>query len=138
MFPDEEISHAEPEYPTTRWVIVSRIRFTTPAELNDALRTLDRDELHRVAMSLVSDNAGDEVDAWHLTMAIDRALRHSHRARHAAHAAREASQAVQYAAEAHGMTLPDPEVTAVASRRGGACTRTHRRADVERGCSSSS
>jgi hypothetical protein len=35
----------------------------TPAELNDALRTLDRDELHRIAVSLVSDNAGDEVDA---------------------------------------------------------------------------
>ena len=85
-----------------------------PAELNDALRTLGRDELHRIAMSLVSDNAGDEVDAWRVTMAIDRALRHSHRTRHAAHAAREASQAVQYAAEMQGMTLPDPEVTAVA------------------------
>jgi hypothetical protein len=86
----------------------------TPAELNEALRTLGRDELHRIAMSLVSDNAGDEVDAWRVTMAIDRALRHSHRTRHAAHAAREASQAVQYAAEMQGMTLPDPEVTAVA------------------------
>ena len=86
----------------------------TPAELNDALRTLDRNDLHRIAMSLVSESAGDDVDAWRVTMAIDRALRHSHRTRHAAHAAREASQAVQFAAEAQGMALPDPEVTAVA------------------------
>ena len=86
----------------------------TPAELNDALCTLDRNDLHRIALSLVSNSAGDEVDAWRVTMAIDRAVRHSHRTRHAAHAAREASQAVQFAAEAQGMTLPDPEVTAVA------------------------
>ena len=86
----------------------------TPTELNDALRTLNRDELHRIAMSLSSDTAADEVDAWHRTMVIDRALRHSHRTRHAAHAARQASQAVQRAAETQGIALPDPEVTAVA------------------------
>jgi hypothetical protein len=86
----------------------------TPAELNDALRSLGPDDLHRIAASLVSDNAGDEVDAWRVTMSIDRSLRHSHRTRQAAHAAREASQAVQAAAEAHGYTLPDPEVTCVA------------------------
>ena len=42
-----------------------------------------------VARSLASDTAGDEVDAWHATIAIDRALRHSHRTRHAARAAWE-------------------------------------------------
>jgi hypothetical protein len=86
----------------------------TPVELHDALRRLDRADMHRIARSLVSESAGDEVDAWRVTMAIDRALRHSHRARHAAHAAREASQAVQFAAAAQGITLPDAEVTAVA------------------------
>ena len=86
----------------------------TPAELTDALRVLGRDDVHRIAESLVSDNAGDDVDAWRITMSIDRSLRHSHRTRQAAHAAREASQAVQHAAEANGFTLPDPEVTCVA------------------------
>jgi hypothetical protein len=86
----------------------------TPAELNAALRTLRREDLRRIAQSLASETAGDEVDAWRVTMAIDRALRHSHRARQAAHAARDASQAVQHAAEADGVKLPDPDVTHVA------------------------
>jgi hypothetical protein len=95
-------------------MFVPKMSFMSPAELNDALRTLGRVEVHRIAVSLASENAGDEVDAWRITMAIDRALRHSHRTRHAAHAAREASQAVQFAAAAQGIDLPDPEVTAVA------------------------
>ena len=57
-------------------------------ELHAALKQLTADDIHEVARSLASDTAGDEVDAWHATIAIDRALRHSHRTRHAAHAAR--------------------------------------------------
>ena len=51
--------------------------------------------------SLDSDTAGDEVDAWRATIAIDRALRHAHRTRQAARAPRGTpSQAVQRVAEA--------------------------------------
>ena len=83
-------------------------------EFNEALRHLTVDDIHRVAKSLASDTVGDEVDAWHATIAIDRALRHSHRTRHAARAAWDAAQTVQRAAEAHDMQLPDVDVTHVA------------------------
>ena len=53
-------------------------------------------------------------DAWHATIAIDRALRHSHRTRHAARAAWDAAQIVQRAAETNEMHLPDDDVTHVA------------------------
>jgi hypothetical protein len=86
----------------------------TPAELSEALRELSPDDISRIARSLASDSAGDEVDAWRVTMTIDRSLRHSHRTRQAAHAARSASQAVQLAAERHSVKLPDPQVTYVA------------------------
>ena len=39
-------------------MFVPRIPVMTPAELNDALRTLGPVELHRIAASLVSENAG--------------------------------------------------------------------------------
>jgi hypothetical protein len=80
----------------------------------DALRQLTADDIHRVAQSLASDTVGDEVDAWHATIAIDRALRHSHRTRHAARAASDAAQIVQRVAEANDIELPDIEVTHVA------------------------
>ena len=83
-------------------------------QFHAALKQLDADDIRRVAASLASDTAGDEVDAWHATIAIDRALRHTHRSRHAARAAWEAAQAVQSAAEADGMELPDVDVTQVA------------------------
>jgi hypothetical protein len=83
-------------------------------EFHDALRRLTVDEIHQVARSLASDSVGDEVDAWHATIAIDRALRHSHRSRHAARAAWDAAQLVQRAAEAQGVELPDVDVTHVA------------------------
>ena len=83
-------------------------------EFDAALKQLTADDIHQVARSLASDTAGDEVDAWHATIAIDRALRHSHRSRHAARAAWDAAQIVQGAAEADGMTLPDVDVTHVA------------------------
>lgn len=83
-------------------------------EFDAALKQLSADDIHEVARSLASDTAGDEVDAWHATIAIDRALRHSHRTRHAARAAWGAAQSVQHAAEANGMVLPDVDVTQVA------------------------
>ena len=83
-------------------------------EFHAALKQLTADDIHDVARSLASDTAGDEVDAWHATFAIDRARRHSHRSRHAARAAWDAAQIVQGAAEGNGMTLPDVDVTHVA------------------------
>jgi hypothetical protein len=84
------------------------------ADLTNALRALTPDDIHRIADSLASDTVGDEVDAWHATIAIDRALRHSHRTRQAARAAWDAAQEVQRVAERDGFELPDPEVTHVA------------------------
>ena len=86
----------------------------TPSELTAALRGLSGADIHSVASSLDNDSAGDEVDMWRATMAIDRALRHAHRSRQAAHAAWDAAQAVQYAGERAGIELPDPDVTRVA------------------------
>jgi hypothetical protein len=83
-------------------------------QLDDALAALSSDDIRRIAASLDGDTVGDEVDAWHATIAIDRALRHSHRTRQAARAAWEAAQAVQRAAERDGLALPDPVVTHVA------------------------
>jgi hypothetical protein len=83
-------------------------------ELHAALKALTVDDIHDVAKSLANDTVGDEVDAWHATIAIDRALRHSHRSRQAGRAAWDAAQAVQRAAEAQGMELPDVDVTHVA------------------------
>lgn len=86
----------------------------TPTELTDALRRLSYDDIRRIAMSIEQDTAGDEVDAWRATLAIDRALRHTHRTRQAAQAAWNAAQVVQRAAEADGIELPHPDVTHVA------------------------
>jgi len=83
-------------------------------EFDAALEQLTVDDIHHVARSLASDTAGDEVDAWRATIAIDRALRHSHRSRQAARAAWDAAQRVQRVAAAYGMTLPDVDVTHVA------------------------
>ena len=83
-------------------------------EFTDALRRLSVDDIHRISVSLASDTAGDEVDAWRATIAIDRALRHSHRTRQAARAAWDAAQVVQRIAESNGIALPDPDVTHVA------------------------
>jgi hypothetical protein len=83
-------------------------------EFTDGLRHLSVDDIHRVATSLASDTVGDEVDAWHATIAIDRALRHSHKSRHAGRTAWDAAQTVQHVGEANGMQLPDVDVTHVA------------------------
>jgi hypothetical protein len=93
---------------------VPKIRVMAIAEFNEALRRLTLDEVHAIARSLESETAGDEVDAWRATIAIDRALRHTHRTREAARAARDAAQAVQCTAAAQGVELPDEDVTHVA------------------------
>ena len=79
-----------------------------------ALANLTVDDIRVIARSLEADTAGDEVDAWRATIAIDRALRHTHQSRHAAKAAWDAAQTVQRAAIAQGVDLPDPDVTHVA------------------------
>ncbi|MGH8984229.1 MAG: hypothetical protein ACRDY6_10200 [Acidimicrobiia bacterium] len=81
-----------------------------------ALGRMSAADLHEVAGALHthSGSAADEVDAWHVTLTIDRALRRAHRTRAAAHAASDASHAVLRAADAHGIALPDAEVTHVA------------------------
>ena len=84
------------------------------SQFTDALRRLTPDDVYAIARSLESETAGDEVDAWRATIAIDRALRHSHRSREAAHAAWDAAQTVQRTAMSHGMELPNPDVTHVA------------------------
>ena len=81
---------------------------------NDALRDLTVNDIHSVARSLANDTVGDEVDAWQATIAIDRALRHTHRTRLAARAAWDAAQAVQRIAESEGLELPNIDVTHVA------------------------
>jgi hypothetical protein len=93
---------------------VPKIEVMDLTEFTEALRHLTVDDIHRVAKSLASDTVGDEVDAWHATIAIDRALRHSHRARQAGRAAWDAAQTVQRAAEAQDMELPNVDVTHVA------------------------
>ncbi|HXY93668.1 MAG TPA: hypothetical protein VEP49_14395 [Acidimicrobiia bacterium] len=84
------------------------------AEFTEALRRLTPDDVHAIARSLESDTAGDEVDAWRATIAIDRALRHTHRTREAARAAWTAAQTVQRTAADQGIQLPDEDVTHVA------------------------
>ena len=81
-----------------------------------ALGRMSAADLHEVAGALHTHtgSAADEVDAWRITLAIDRALRRAHRARVAARVASDASHAVLRAAEAHGIALPDGEVTHVA------------------------
>jgi len=88
--------------------------FMDLTEFHAALTQLTVADIQHVARSLAAGSVGDEVDAWHATIAIDRALRHSHRTRQAARAAWDAAQTVQRAAEANGTELPDVDVTHVA------------------------
>jgi hypothetical protein len=86
----------------------------TPTDFTRALHTLTDADIRDIAASTAHDVVGDEVDAWRITIAIDKALRHTHRTRKAAHAAYAAAQAVQSAASAAGIELPDAGVTQVA------------------------
>jgi hypothetical protein len=86
------------------------------AEFTRALEQLTADDFHRIAAMLVthSESAADEVDAWRVTMTIDRVLRRTHQTRVAAHAASTVTHTVLKVASVHGISLPDADVTHVA------------------------
>jgi hypothetical protein len=86
-------------------------------EFSRALESLTAEDVHRIAATLTnnhSDNAADEVEAWRVTLTIDRVLRRTHRTRLAARAASSITQTVLQIAAAQGIRLPDEEVTHVA------------------------
>ncbi|HEY4398413.1 MAG TPA: hypothetical protein VGO28_12155 [Acidimicrobiia bacterium] len=87
------------------------------AEFSQALERLTSEDVHRIAATLTtnhSDSAADEVEAWRVTLTIDRALRRTHRSRLAAHAASSVTHIVLQISAAQGIRLPDEEVTHVA------------------------
>ena len=86
-------------------------------EFSRALESLTAEDVHRIAATLTnnhSDNAADEVEAWRVTLTIDRVLRRTHRTRLAARAASSVTHTVLQIAAAQGIRLPDEEVTHVA------------------------
>ena len=86
-------------------------------EFSRALEGLTAEDVHRIAATLTnnhSDNAADEVEAWRVTLTIDRVLRRTHRTRLAARAASSITHTVLKIAAAQGIRLPDEEVTHVA------------------------
>jgi hypothetical protein len=87
------------------------------AEFSRALEDLTAADVHRIAATLTSnhsDSAADEVEAWRVTLTIDRVLRRTHRTRLAARAASSITHTVLQIAAAQGIRLPDEEVTHVA------------------------
>jgi len=87
------------------------------AEFSRALEGLTTEDVHRIAATLTnnhSDSAADEVEAWRVTLTIDRVLRRTHRTRLAARAASSITHTVLQIASAQGIRLPDEEVTHVA------------------------
>ena len=86
-------------------------------EFSRALESLTAEDIHRIAATLTSnhsENAADEVEAWRVTLTIDRVLRRTHRTRLAARAASSITHTVLQIAAAQGIRLPDEEVTHVA------------------------
>ena len=86
-------------------------------EFSRALESLTAEDVHRIAATLTnihSENAADEVEAWRVTLTIDRVLRRTHRTRLAARAASSITHTVLQIAAAQGIRLPDEEVTHVA------------------------
>jgi hypothetical protein len=86
-------------------------------EFSRALEGLTAEDVHRIAATLTnnhSDNAADEVEAWRVTLTIDRVLRRTHRTRLVARAASSITHTVLQIAAAQGIRLPDEEVTHVA------------------------
>jgi hypothetical protein len=86
------------------------------AEFNRALEQLTADDLHRIATTLDAhaESAADEVEAWRVTLTIDRVLRRKHQVRIAARAASTVTHTVLKVAAGQGIHLPDAEVTHVA------------------------
>jgi hypothetical protein len=86
-------------------------------EFSRALESLTAEDVHRIAATLTNnhtENAADEVEAWRVTLTIDRVLRRTHRTRLAARAASSVTHTVLQIAAAQGIRLPDEEVTHVA------------------------
>jgi hypothetical protein len=86
-------------------------------EFSRALESLTAEDVHRIAATLTNnhtENAADEVEAWRVTLTIDRVLRRTHRTRLAARAASSITHTVLQIAAAQGIRLPDEEVTHVA------------------------
>jgi hypothetical protein len=86
-------------------------------EFGRALEGLTAEDVHRIAATLTSnhsDSAADEVEAWRVTLTIDRVLRRTQRTRLAARAASSITHTVLQIAAAQGIRLPDEEVTHVA------------------------
>ena len=80
------------------------------AEFSRALEGLTADDVHRIAATLTSnhsDSAADEVEAWRVTLTIDRVLRRTHRTRLAARAASSITHTVLQIASAQGIRLPE-------------------------------
>lgn len=85
-------------------------------EFTRALERLTAEDLHRIAVTLIghSESPADEVEAWRVTLTIDRVLRRTHRTRVAARAASRVTHTVLQIAAAQGIRLPDEDVTHVA------------------------
>jgi hypothetical protein len=88
-------------------------------ELTDFTRALEHltaADVQRISATLCAhaDSAADEVEAWRVTLTIDRVLRRTHRTRIAARAASTVTHTVLTVAAQQGITLPDADVTHVA------------------------
>lgn len=86
------------------------------AEFTQALEDLTAADVHRIAALLDAhaESAADEVEAWRVTLTIDRVLRRTHQTRVAARAASTVTHTVLKVAARQGISLPDAEVTHVA------------------------
>jgi hypothetical protein len=86
------------------------------AGFNQALEQLTADDVHCIAATLDAhaESAADEVEAWRVTLTIDRVLRRTHQTRIAARAASTVTHTVLKVAAGQGIHLPDAEVTHVA------------------------
>ena len=85
-------------------------------EFNRALEHLTVEDVHRIAATLEAhaESAADEVEAWRVTLTIDRVLRRTHQTRAAARAASTVTHTVLNVAARQGVALPDAAVTHVA------------------------
>jgi hypothetical protein len=85
-------------------------------DFGKAMAGLSAADITLVAQRIEShqETASDDVEWWHATITIDRALKGSGRSRLAAACAHAAAESVLAAAERGGMTLPDHRATAVA------------------------
>jgi hypothetical protein len=86
------------------------------AEFTQALEHLTAADVHLLAGQLDghAESAADEVEAWRVTLTIDRVLRRTHQTRVAARAASTVTHTVLTVAARQGISLPDAEVTHVA------------------------